>query len=77
MTYRGLWKGGGSGPWLGDEGRSSKEVVNTRARGFWMEGNLDVLEHGSDMKKFVWGEIEQFHCGMGENSRIWCSNESE
>ena len=50
---------------------------NTRARGFWMQGNLNALEHGSDMKKFVWGEIKQFHCGMGENSRIWCSTESE
>ena len=46
-----------------------------RVRGFWMEGNLDVLEHGDYMKKFVWGEIEPFHCGMVGNFGIWCFTE--
>ena len=55
----GLWKEGGCG-W-----------VNTRVRGFWMGGNLDVLDYRSYMKKFVWGDIEPFHCGF------WCSTESE
>ena len=54
-----------------------KEVVNTMAKGFWMEGNLDGLEQDSDMKKFVWVEIEQLHCGMAENFGMWCSTESE
>ena len=63
--------------WLGEEGSSTKEGVNTRARGFWMEGNSDVLEYGSYMKKFLWGEIEPFHCGMGEASGVWCSTKSE
>mgnify|MGYP007059629422 CR=1 FL=1 len=28
-----------------------------------MGGNLDVLDYHSYMKKFVWGDIEPFHCG--------------
>ena len=58
-----------------EEGSSSKEGINMRVRGFWMEGNLDVLEHGDYMKKFVWGEIEPFHCGMVGNFGIWCFTE--
>ena len=42
-----------------------------------MGGNLDVLDYHSYMKKFVWGDIEPFHCGMGENFGLWCSTESE
>ena len=53
------------------------EGVNTRVRGFWMGGNLDVLDYRSYMKKFVWGDIEPFHCGMGENFGLLCSTESE
>ena len=58
VTYGGVVERGCL--WLEGEGSSSEKGVNTTARAFWMGKNLDVLEHGNYMKKFVWGELNLF-----------------